>query len=274
MSAVHLTRIACVAVLFSALVAGQGCRTSGPSKNDSSLDQINANAFAAHYRRSLNEASESYVKLLAAEPPREPSAAEHELVTALAPQLFTVAGEPFPLEDVAVVIHPTRPLIAYHLFWDDDLDFPEDNDPTDHEIVWIEFDPATRHATRAFTYFHGKFLMAPAPPTGRVRIGVEWGKHGSVPLSEGGEAEWPANLHRNWERLHDRGIRLPEHPFARNWPKKFTGSFDDYTRFAVPVEPLSFIEQKGMVLVSRWANAVLDQHFLPYNFAPKLEWPE
>jgi hypothetical protein len=28
-----------------------------------------------------------------------------------------------------------------------------------------------------------------------------------------------------------------------------------------------------MIKVSRWANAVLDQHFLPYNFAPKQEWP-
>jgi len=28
-----------------------------------------------------------------------------------------------------------------------------------------------------------------------------------------------------------------------------------------------------MITVSRWANAVIDENFLPYNFAPKTEWP-
>ena len=30
-------------------------------------------------------------------------------------------------------MHPQRRLIAYHFFWEDDIDFPEDNDPCDHE---------------------------------------------------------------------------------------------------------------------------------------------
>jgi len=74
--------------------------------------------------------------------------------------------------------------------------------------------------------------------------------------------------------LHERGIRMPDHPFARDWPKRFAGSFADYTRFTVEVDPRGFIKRRGYVRVSRWANAVLDQHFLPYNFAPKTEWPE
>jgi hypothetical protein len=28
-----------------------------------------------------------------------------------------------------------------------------------------------------------------------------------------------------------------------------------------------------MIKVTRWNSATIDQHFLPYNFRPKTEWP-
>ena len=47
------------------------------------------------------------------------------------------------IRDLVAIHHPVQPWIAYHLFWGDDIDFPEDNDPADHEIVWVAYDPAT-----------------------------------------------------------------------------------------------------------------------------------
>ena len=64
-----------------------------------------------------------------------------------APRLVLVRGEFFPLKDIAAILHPEKPIIAYHLFWEDDLGFPSDNDPCDHEVVWIEYDPASLRVT-------------------------------------------------------------------------------------------------------------------------------
>ena len=50
--------------------------------------------------------------------------------------------EPFRLERVVAVVHPARPMIAYHLLWGDDahgawLPFTV---PTDQEVVWVTYD--------------------------------------------------------------------------------------------------------------------------------------
>jgi len=88
-----------------------------------------------HLRHWLDEASTEYAKTLALDPPREPTAEQRKLAEALAPRVFATASEPFALRDFAAIIHPDAPVIAYHLFWDDDIDFPDDNEPCDHELV-------------------------------------------------------------------------------------------------------------------------------------------
>ena len=42
------------------------------------------------------------------------------LARSLAPVLFLQRDESFALERVVAVVHPTRPLVAYHLLWRDD----------------------------------------------------------------------------------------------------------------------------------------------------------
>src|SRR5262245_40650935 len=82
-----------------------------------------------HNQRRLDEASREYARALSLDPPRAPSAAELSTIRRFAPRLLTTAAEFFPLKDAAAVLHPTERLIAYHLFWEDDIDFPDDNDP-------------------------------------------------------------------------------------------------------------------------------------------------
>jgi len=67
-----------------------------------------------------------------------------------------------------------------------------------------------------------------------------------------------------------------EHPMARRlgWPNRFNGTWRDFVDFSRIVEPRGFLEGAKMIRVSRWNSATIDQHFLPYNFRPKTEWPE
>ena len=92
-----------------------------------------------HLKRCLDQASQEYASALEIEPPREATAAQIALARRFLPRLFTTRSEPFRLRDFAVILHPSRRLMAYHLFWEDDIDFPEDNDPCDHELLWVEY---------------------------------------------------------------------------------------------------------------------------------------
>ncbi len=239
-------------------------------------ETINAQALAAHRERSLNAASRLYTRLLKLDPPAAPTAAQQEMVRRFAPRLFTVAGEFFPLKDVVAIVHPDRPVIGYHLFWEDDIGYPSDNDPCDHEIVWVEYDPATLQVARVATYFHGK-ILAPADAVaeanahdGRPWIGVEWGFHGSMPV--GGLGAAMPVFRKHWEAAR-RGREGPPDPLARGWPEKYAGSFDDYLRFAEPVDPRVLLEKNDLVWVSRWPMAALNRYSLRYNVAVKTEWP-
>lgn len=244
--------------------------------SSSDLATLNEQAQAVHRQRSLNEASRHYAQLLKLDPPAEPTAWQKEQVLRFAPRLHTVAGEFFPLKDVVAIIHPDKPVIGYRLFWEDDLGFPSDNDPCDHEVVWVEFDPASLRVTRVSTYFHGQ-ILSPEPAVeeantsgGRPWIGVEWGFHGSVPWG-GLEAATPI-LRKHWEQAH-RGRQGPADPLARGWPEKFPGSYADYLKFSDPVDPRVLLERRGIIWVSRWPMATLNRYGLRYNVAVKADWP-
>ena len=239
-----------------------------------------AKAHAAHDRRCLNEASGFYREALNADRPLEPTAEQRELVLRLAPRLYNVPGEYFPLKDVVVIIHPDKPVIGYHLFWDDDIDFPADNEPADHEIVWVEYDPSTHAVTQISAYLHsyiahGEGAAADANAhDGRAWIGVEWGKHGSLPWGAVDGTEGAGKvLSHDWTALHTQGRMKPDHPLSRGWPMKFEGDFAAYTNFSVPLDCRALLRERKLIFVSQWPNAVINQYALRYNFAPKTEWP-
>src|SRR5699024_8929505 len=61
------------------------------------------------------------------------------LAVALAPVLYVQHDEPFPLLRVAAVVHPTRPLVAYHLLWQHDVNgqWMPWTKPSDEEEIWV-----------------------------------------------------------------------------------------------------------------------------------------
>jgi hypothetical protein len=249
---------------------------------------------AYHLRRCLDDASREYARTLSLDPPRDLTGEDWELVRRFAPRVYVTPSEFFALKDFAVILHPQKRLIAYHFFWEDDIDFPEDNDPCDHELIWVEYGEDRRTLKRVWTYFHGRILdggkaaLDEARRHGmRPQINVQWGKHGSMPavwdtLKIGRDASPPLAepislklYNEETFRKLSEGRRLPAHPIGvrGKWPKKFSGDFTAFTTFSKPIEPLRLLEQNRMAMVSRWNSATINQYFLRYNFRPKTEWP-
>jgi hypothetical protein len=245
------------------------------------LADLNRRALEAHGKRNLGDSTPLYKQLLALDPPATPTAAQRELVLRFAPRLNLVPHEFFPLKDIAAIIHPEKPIIAYHLFWEDDLGFPSDNDPCDHEVVWVEYDPATLKVTRVATYWHGKLATTEAAAAdadahrGRPWIGVEWGFHGSVPFGAPGTLKIVDDtLRSHWERARAAmKSTAPRDPLARGWPAGYAGEFAAFTSFTVGLDPRPMLRERELVYVTRWANATLARYCLRYNFAAKTEWP-
>jgi hypothetical protein len=254
-----------------------------------------------HLRRCLDDASREYALALELDPAREPTDQEWQLIRRFAPRIYATKSEPFPLKDFAAILHPAGRLIAYHFFWEDDIDFPEDNDPCDHELIWVGYSEDQKSIEKIWTYFHGRILEGDAGALAdarehamRPRVVVQWGKHGSMPHHwEGipisptpGDAELkyystsgPITLKRynegTFKKLSTEGRRLATHPIGvrLGWPVRFAGSWKDFTDFSKLLDPIDILNGKRMAAVTRWNSATINRHFLAYNFRPKTEWP-
>jgi hypothetical protein len=106
------------------------------------------------------------------------------LAMSLAPVLHVQRDEPFTLERVVAVLHPERPVIAYHLLWSHDVNgqWVPWSKASDAEIVWVGYDRHTHLPTDLWTYWHGKILHTSWIAKGRPAVAVQWGKHGSLPF--------------------------------------------------------------------------------------------
>ena len=246
--------------------------------------------YAFHLARRLTEASSEYEKLLNLVPPERASDNDLRLAEKFTPRLYAHSNEFFALKDLVVVIHPQKPIIAYNLFWEDDIDYPGDNDPSDHEIIWIKFNPDKEIVTKVYTYFHRAILSTPEAVKDahlhrqRAKVFTQWGEHGSLPL------QWEKLTSENFyiknhftvkvKDMKERYLELristknPEHPLARNWPKRFEGTYHDFINFSKYIDLRRFLKKKKMVIISKWPNAVINRYFLTYNYFPKRQWPE
>ena len=244
--------------------------------------------FAFHNRRCLDDASREYAQTLKLDPPRDLTAEEWKLVRTFTPRLYAHPQEFFPLKDFAVIVHPTERLIAYHLIWADDIDFPEDNDPSDHELIWIQYSPDKKSLEKIWTYFHGNILEGGEAALRearthamRPRVNVQWGKHGSLlvgweemTVKQNGATVTLKQYNENTFQALQKSTRLADHPLSLRfgWPQKFKGNWDDFITFSRYLDPLILLNKTKMAKVTRWNNATINQHFLPYNFRAKTEW--
>ena len=285
--------VACIAT--AALPSPQSTNDTGTAETHHRL------GVEHHLRRSLDDASREYARSLELEPTRALTSEELALVRRFAPRLYTTPREFFALKDFAVIVHPQRHLIVYHFFWEDDIDFPEDNDPCDHEVMWVEYSPDRQSIQGIWTYFHGRLLTGGEAALSdarqhqmRPRVNVQWGKHGSMPagwedlritasdgdverkyLTPGRSMTLAAYNEATFRKLKEEGRRLFDHPLARRlqWPDRFEGTSRDFIDFSRPIEPLQVFNRTMMAKVSRWNSATINREFLTYNFRPKTEWP-
>jgi hypothetical protein len=238
-----------------------------------------------HLDGNLRRAGKLYKQVLELAPFEELKAQEIDAIRRYCPMLLTTPKECFPLKDFIAVHHPTRPLIGYHLFWEDDYDFPDDYEPCDHEEVWVEYDPHQDIVVKVMTFFHSSVIESngAAVEAGqndqRPIIRIEWGKHGSllkgweeimIPVKGISTADWLKETYREVKA----GGREAGHPLKKFWPSGFDGTFEEYTDFSVPVCPLEYLDRKPLMFKTQWVNAVIFTQGLLYNFHPKMEWPE
>jgi hypothetical protein len=194
-----------------------------------------------------------------------------QLARALAPLLYIQRDEWFPLERIVAVVHPTRPIIAYHLLWRDDVhgSWIPFTVPTDEEVVWVGYD-STRAPTDIWTFWHGSMLHADWRERGQVIIDVQWGKHGSLPHRTI-ESDLPALRKLNlfyaftWIGLPD--IWLGD--LTRKGPWCFCHGYARYRDFS---KPYSLADKIDVVVRAEDATAALAEVFgRPYS--RKRPWP-
>lgn len=253
---------------------------------------LNQTATFLHNVGSLQEAGYLYADLLDLDTNEKIPRDVSEVAVELAPELYLVESEPFALRDCVAIVHPKKNIIGYHLLWEDDWDFPDDYEPSDHEIIWVEYEATSKRVKRVLTYFHGHVLPSTDCETenGRIHIFVQWGKHGSLPtgyknirLEEVTEEYVTENVSKTITTLQwlerdykhsQKGGRASNHSIKKQWPDKFSGEFKDYLAFKRKLDTRDYVQQPNRIHISKWANAILYEKVLPYNFHAKKEWPD
>jgi hypothetical protein len=185
--------------------------------------------------------------------------------------LYLQRDEWFTLERVVAVVHPQRPIVAYHLLWRDDVhgSWIPFTVPTDQEIVWVAHD-GTGAPTELWTFWHGKLLRTPWGDRGHPSVDVQWGKHGSLPRHIV-ESDLPSTATMNsfyaftWLGLPD--IWLGN--LTRRGPWCFCHGYDRFRQFT---RPLPLAPRLDRIVVTDDPHAVLEATFgRPYS--RKTAWP-
>ena len=192
-------------------------------------------------------------------------------VRTLAPTLYLQRDERFQLERVVAVIHPTRPLVAWHLLWRDDVHgaWIPFTRATDQEIVWTGYD-STGATVELWTFWHGIILHSDWRDRGPAEIDVQWGKHGSLPRDTRiDDLPLPRTQQlfywATWFGLPDTLLGRLERP----GPVCFCRSFARYLTFD---RPLPLADRIDAVVRTEDPHAALEAVFgSPYSRKPP--WP-
>jgi hypothetical protein len=192
------------------------------------------------------------------------------LARRLAPVLYLQPDESFPLERVVAVVHPSRPIIAYHLLWRDDVhgSWIPFTVPTDEEVLWVGYD-STSAPTDVWTYWHGTILHTLWSKR-QVAIDVQWGKHGSLPRNVR-QSDLPKTKKLNFfyamTIFGEPDILLGD--LTRKGPLCFCHGYGRYRKFTVPVILAGKLDA---VVRAEDAGAVLKEVF-GRKYSNKHPWP-
>ena len=195
------------------------------------------------------------------------------LAQSLAPVLHIQRDEPFKLERVVAVIHPSRPVVAYHLLWSHDINgqWVPWAKASDAEEVWVGYDTTTHLPTDLWTYWHGDILHTSWVGKGRPQVSVQWGKHGSLPYGVV-ESDLPRsrtlNLFYAVEFLLLPDIWLGKASHGGPWG--FFHSYDRYRDFS-RISPLD--GRLDAVVTTEDPRAALEAVF-GRRHADKQSWPK
>ena len=168
------------------------------------------------------------------------------------------------------VLHPQRPIIAYHLLWRDDVhgSWIPFTVPTDEEILWVGYD-STRAPVDLWTYWHGRILHTPWPRA-QVAVDVQWGKHGSLPRNVR-ESDLPRlqslNFFYAMTIFGEPDILLGD--LTRKGPLCFCHGYGRYRQFTRPLPVSTRIDA---VVRAEDASAVLKEVF-GRKYSNKHRWP-
>lgn len=199
------------------------------------------------------------------------------LALRFAPRLYLHEKEPYGLVAIVPVLHPAKPIFAYHIFFESE-GLLVIGDKLDHEIVWVEFDPVTLKVMDVATYWHRTVLrtkdcVLDARRAGqRPRVDVQWGQHGMLPFGWRSlrTARPRAELVIYYGIMHNRNRKNRN---GRELHKiSFSGSYEEYCRFDVYTDTAPYIEGEGVIVTDDPDEAL--QSRLKGIFAEKKEWPD
>jgi hypothetical protein len=195
------------------------------------------------------------------------------LAKSLAPMLYVQRDEPFPLERVVAVVHPTRPIVAYVLDWQWDVNgqWMPWTKSSDEEEVWVGYDPLTFAPTDLWTYWHGSVLHADWRANGRPAVDVQWGKHGSLPHGVV-ESDLPRFKSLNMMYALEFAL-LPDIWLGKVVHGGPWGFFHSYGRYRDFEGPVLLSNQLSAVVCAKDARPAL-RVLLGARYSNKLEWPD
>lgn len=178
-----------------------------------------------------------------------------EMAVRFAPRLYTNPSEPYRIRDLIVFIHPEKPLIAYHLIWEDDSIGAGLGAESDHEIAWVEYDPISLKLVNFWVLWHRGILrtdqsvMDAKSHHQRPKIFVQWGQHGMLPV---GWDKLTTTRPKAELRLHfaiAKSIQTGPYTGSKDIDSlKFQGNYSDYLTFSELLDSRQYICREKVVV--------------------------
>jgi len=203
----------------------------------------------------------------------------YALAARFAPVLYLHESEPYEIIAVYAVLHPAKPYIAYHLFFEHDAVLFAGGD-ADHEILWVEYDPVSLKAANVLSLWHrtvirtDQCLMEAKASDQRPVVFVQWGQHGLLPSGWESLVSVRPRLEviAHYSIVHDLN-RIPKIG-SRTSAVAFEGTYEDYVRFEARVDTRVFLLDTGVFVSEFPEERMAALAAGRFEFKVKKDWPD